>query len=80
MEKSLNILGRTNPLLGNVRNTHAVNNTGEVFSAWFASCVLLGNGSIDTCSDSRRGVLYVVCWAAGCVIRAATMEGTQFEV
>jgi hypothetical protein len=42
------------------RNTHAANNTGEVFSVWSAPCPVLGNRPTDICSDSRGGVFYVV--------------------
>jgi hypothetical protein len=42
------------------RNTHAANNTGEVFSMWSAPCPILDNGPIDLRSDSRRGVYQVV--------------------
>jgi hypothetical protein len=38
---------------------------GEVFSMWFAPCPLLGNRSINTHSDNRRGVCM---WPASCPV------------
>jgi hypothetical protein len=32
----------------------------EMFSMWSAPCTVLGNGPIDTHSDNRRGIFYVV--------------------
>jgi hypothetical protein len=60
-ERLILILWRIGPSLGNGRNAHAANNTGQVFSVLSAPCPVLGNASIDTRSDCRRGVFYVVC-------------------
>jgi hypothetical protein len=50
-EVSCRLISRQRP-----KYAHGTIELEEVFSMWSASCPVLGNGSINTHSDNRRGV------------------------
>jgi hypothetical protein len=69
--RSISILWRIDPLLGNVRNTHAANNTGAVFSVVRAAAVAMQH-AIHAANSS--GAVFLCC-----LVCAATIWGREFE-